>query len=1010
MPAPKKTTRSRASTNKSTSSPRMTKAQAAAARRQDLTAIILFALGIFLFCVALISGESLWKTLHNFWLGVFGIIGYFIPVGMIAIALVMSLSPPGSTTDFRFWQYMVFAVIVCGLVQLFYYIPNMDNGFAWQISSMYTDGQNGRGGGVAGALFGWTLPLLFGATGAKILLFIVAALFLFLITGSTLRDFFLSLKKPAEKVTEVYETRSAQRQQIIEQRKQTQKPPSRPPVSAKKAPKETPPPTIDIPLDDEEEAAMPSHPVVSEKQNAPLPDDTVGILQSEPDGLDIPSFSSSTGSSKRKEITQEIENSRYFFDLEKEPIAKEQDILLYTYGENRSTENFGQDIDNKAKQIFSETPSTPIVEKDDLPKKDFATEEISSLSENLPTPSKDTFTMETSEVFIMPEEGAFIKTESAFTEASTMPPITLLSSSLRNKPTEEEIEAYQPEHREGPRIVPFSPSYRKEMMETDVESKENSEEPLDDVLENKDIPQPHEPSSTFIYDDENIDESEDMEGYRFPPVNLLKPPSVSKKNSSTELQKNADLLISTLKSFGVQTKLLAAEEGPTVTRYEVQPSAGVKISKITSLADDIALNLAASAVRIEAPIPGKPAVGIEVPNRQTSPVQIREIIDSSAFDGAESRLSVALGKGISGEAVVADIGKMPHVLIAGATGSGKSVCINSIIISLLYKSSPDEVRLLMIDPKVVELGIYNGIPHLLVPVVTDPRKAAGALGWAVTEMQKRYALFAENNVRDLRGFNALAGRREDLQPLPQIVIIIDELADLMMVAPGEVEDSICRLAQMARAAGMHLVIATQRPSVDVITGIIKANIPTRIAFSVSSQVDSRTILDSGGAEKLLGRGDMLFAPMGAPKPYRVQGCFVEDSDVEKVVAFVKGETEVEYDDKIIDEIESMAVAEKKKGSVVESSGDNMDEMLPDAVECILSAGVASTSLLQRKLRLGYARAARIMDMMEEQGFVGPSEGSKPRQVLITPTRWAQINGESPVEPIDESSVFSDENS
>lgn len=476
------------------------------------------------------------------------------------------------------------------------------------------------------------------------------------------------------------------------------------------------------------------------------------------------------------------------------------------------------------------------------------------------------------------------------------------------------------------------------------------------------------------------------EEYKFPPVSLLSEPSLeSTKNITAELESTATLLVDTLRSFGVESRIINISRGPSVTRYELQPAAGVKISKITNLADDIALNLATAGVRIEAPIPNKPAVGIEVPNKINSIVKIREIIDSQAFSSSKSKLSVALGKDISGEQRVADIAKMPHGLIAGATGSGKSVCINSIIMSILFKATPEEVKLLLIDPKVVELGIYNGIPHLIVPVVTDPRKAAGALGWAVVEMEKRYKLFAENDVRNVIGYNELAEKRDDLMKMPQIVIIIDELADLMMTAPGEVEDSICRLAQKARAAGMHLIVATQRPSVDVVTGLIKANIPTRIAFAVSSQVDSRTIIDIGGAEKLMGKGDMLFFPTGAIKPERIQGCFVSDAEVEKVVQYLKSDHRNEYDEDVINEIERQAAKEKaaKSGLPEDAVQDDEDPMLDDAIMCVVELGQASTSLLQRKLRLGYARAARLIDMMEERGVVGPYEGSKPRQVLIT---------------------------
>ncbi len=479
--------------------------------------------------------------------------------------------------------------------------------------------------------------------------------------------------------------------------------------------------------------------------------------------------------------------------------------------------------------------------------------------------------------------------------------------------------------------------------------------------------------------------------YVFPPVSLLDAsPEGNTGDLTEELRSNAALLVDTLKSFGVQTRVVDISRGPAVTRYELQPSAGVKISRITGLADDIALNLAASGVRIEAPIPNKAAVGIEVPNKTVRPVHIREVIDSEAFVQAASRVSVALGKDIAGKIVISDLAKMPHVLIAGSTGSGKSVCINSIIISILYKAKPEEVKLLMIDPKVVELGGYNGIPHLLVPVVTDPKKAAGALCWAVNEMLRRYQSFSEYGVRDLGGYNRFCQQHPELEPMPQIVIIIDELSDLMMAAPNDVEDYICRLAQMARAAGMHLVIATQRPSVDVITGIIKANIPSRIAFAVSSQVDSRTILDSAGAEKLLGRGDMLYNPVGSAKPTRVQGCFVSDSEVERVVDFVKKGGTAAYSDTILEEIDKQAARTGQKGGGSGDDGDEEDEYLDQAIECVVEAGVASTSLLQRRLKLGYARAARLIDSLEQKGIVGPFEGSKPRQVLISKERWYEM--------------------
>lgn len=477
----------------------------------------------------------------------------------------------------------------------------------------------------------------------------------------------------------------------------------------------------------------------------------------------------------------------------------------------------------------------------------------------------------------------------------------------------------------------------------------------------------------------------DMEEYE-PPIELLSKNEQLTYDEEFEeyIEYNSYKLIDTLASFGVGAKVLDVSKGPTVTRYELQPNAGVKVSKIINLADDIALNLAATGVRIEAPIPGKAAVGIEIPNKKNVPVFLRDVIESEAFQNYPSKLAFAVGKDIAGNVVVGDIAKMPHLLIAGATGSGKSVCINTLIVSILYKASPAEVRLLMVDPKVVELGIYNGIPHLLIPVVTDPKKAAGALSWAVIEMTTRYRLFAENNVRDLSSYNELIKERGEGETLPHIVIIIDELADLMMVAPNEVEDSICRLAQMARAAGMHLVIATQRPSVNVITGVIKANIPSRISFAVSSQIDSRTILDMAGAEKLLGRGDMLFYPIGQPKPLRVQGSFISDKEVDKIVTHIKSLQSAEYDEEILQKIDNQNETPKP-----DASGD--DELLPQAIDMVLEMGQASASLIQRKFKVGYSRAARILDQMESWGVVGASDGSKPRQILITKQEWDELN-------------------
>ena len=478
--------------------------------------------------------------------------------------------------------------------------------------------------------------------------------------------------------------------------------------------------------------------------------------------------------------------------------------------------------------------------------------------------------------------------------------------------------------------------------------------------------------------------------YVFPPISLLgRDPGNAGGSGILEQQKNGRKLEMTLKSFGVEARVINVSAGPTVTRYEVSPSQGVKVSKIVNLADDIALNLAASGIRIEAPIPGKAAVGIEVPNKETKSVYLRTVLESDAFRKHPSKLAFALGEDITGNPIVTDIAKMPHLLIAGATGSGKSVCINTLITSILYKADPKEVKLLLVDPKVVELSVYNGIPHLLIPVVTDPKKASAALNWAVREMLERYNDFAACGVRDIKGFNAMKEEKgEPEAKMPQIVIIIDELADLMMAAPGEVEDSICRLAQMARAAGMHLIIATQRPSVDVITGVIKANIPSRLAFAVSSGIDSRTILDMVGAEKLLGKGDMLFYPSGQAKPSRIQGAFVTDKEVEQIVDFLRKSSRPGYTQEMVDQI--TAVAKTASGPSEET-----DEFFEQAVDLILEKEKASVSMLQRQFRIGYNRAARLMDELERRGLVGPEEGSKPRKVLITRAQWEEM--QSPTE-------------
>ena len=548
-------------------------------------------------------------------------------------------------------------------------------------------------------------------------------------------------------------------------------------------------------------------------------------------------------------------------------------------------------------------------------------------------------------------------------------------------------------------------------VKTDIVSDE------DDIIK-KAVAEADESLKKNINDVENYKPEKKKRDYVLPPIECLNQPEFSSSEGfANEMQTTSKKLVEVLASFGVETKLVGISRGPSVTRYELSPAPGVKISKITNLADDIALGLASSGVRIEAPIPNKSAVGIEVPNRSRSTVTLREIISSAEYKkNAGKLLTVALGKDITGNVNCADLSKMPHLLIAGTTGSGKSVCLNCMITSILYNATPSQVKLLMIDPKQVEFTVYNGIPHLLVPVITDARKAAGSLAWAVSEMDNRYKAFSNCGVRDIGGFNKYVQSHPEIEPMPQIVIFIDELNDLMMVSPKEVEDSICRLAQKARAAGMHLVVATQRPSVDVITGVIKANIPSRLSLSVSSQVDSRTILDCIGAENLLGNGDMLFSPVGITKPVRIQGAYLSDEEIERIVTFIKAQENAEYDDEIMSEIERNAAADnsggKKKsgGASVGEEGGNYDALIEDAMDLITLADIASTTAIQRKLGVGYARAGRIMDQLEELGFVSAAEGNKPRKVLVSRAQYLEMKaaGNEPETSADEEyDIFSD---
>ena len=901
---------------------------------RELLAIIMFALGILIFFMTLIRGQNVWQWFHNLLLGFFGWSAYLISPLFMYIAIMAAKDRPFDIVKHKVWQSLVLVCLISGATQIFGEgIPPVDGVFR-KVGYLFAEGIELNGGGVISVITGVPLLSLFGNVGAMITIILLIFVFTMIVTGATLYDLYRNAKKPVKKIEEVYTAH-------VEYRENNPRPEA--PLLSRKQRF-----NIDIPVTD---TVFPDHlmeePKKTEEKPAVKPQPAVKAPE-EP---------------KQEEVAPSV------ISFQK---AKEQrDQYLHSHQKAESSDSI-EDLLPPAMK----TPEDAKKEK----KKDPIIEALINKAVQPPklTEMDSSFSQTLSEQNKIMSEITDKKIISDLIQAKEEP----TTETVLDAPVDEEDAGFRFDFKaEKPKLTLVEPAVAEEIP-AEVSQEQEEETP----------PATDEEVAEMVSQLEESVEAEE-EPYTPPPVDLLNDmPQTTDPNLQEELRVNAEKLVDTLRSFGVQTRIVDIARGPAVTRYELQPSAGVKISKITGLADDIALNLAASGVRIEAPIPNKPAVGIEVPNKVVSTVSIREVIDSDEFRNAKSKLSVALGRDIAGNITVADLAKMPHTLIAGSTGSGKSVCINSLIVSILYKATPDEVKLLMVDPKMVELGIYNGIPHLLVPVVTDPKKAAGALAWAVNEMLNRYQMFKDYGVRDLAGFNRMAPE-QGLKTMPQIVIIIDELADLMMAAPGEVEDSIFRLAQMARAAGMYLVIATQRPSVDVITGVIKANIPSRIAFAVSSQIDSRTILDTAGAEKLLGRGDMLFSPVGATKPLRVQGCFVTDGEVERIITFLKDcQKKMTYDEKIIQEIERQAVSEKKKGSDKDSGGGFMDEdeMLPSAIECVIDMGQASTSLLQRKLKLGYARAARIMDMMEEKGIIGPYEGSKPRAVLISKERWVEM--------------------
>lgn len=915
------------------------------AQRRRLLSVILFAVGILITAFALFGkaeGDDLsaWDAIHTFIHGVFGISAFLVGPVLIYVAVMLSAERTRSTIAKRMIQLLLMILLLSAAAQVIFVGSVGDPASAEptlgeNVSYAYENGTRLIGGGVSGLILGTPL-LLFGQAGAVIILLLVTLVIFMLMTNLTVVDLLRAVSKPfrkagsyAKEKREIYREESALAED--ERKKREEEEARRRREEKEKRGTDRKPRA----LSDEEERARKFAAIESVTTNAQRE-----VTEEE------------KREAARKNAEAAAENPVAVQKKESREFQKDLNAFLNGKIEKREeTEEKAAREPSEENRADGDGPYRP-----DGPF--FADEQP-------PEPIKP-------EIISEPRESLIGQSNTA------VEPAGAVESAAAAEPEAEKAD-------EGDRIVEAIREFSREQEES-AQQEEKREEKL---------------LTTVIRADENgqghfEDIFSEAEQYKVPPSELLNDVihERSDEDIHAEIESNAEKLVNTLKSFGVQTKFLEASRGPSVTRYELQPAPGVKIAKITGLVDDIALNLAAAGVRIEAPIPNKAAVGIEVPNKTVESVPFREMVESKAFAETKSKLGAVLGKSISGEVVIADIAKMPHILIAGTTGSGKSVCVNSIIMSILFRSTPDDVRLLMIDPKAVEFMIYNGIPHLLIPVVTDPKKAAGALAWAVTEMLHRYKLFSDHNVRDLGGYNALAKNREDLEPLPQVVIFIDELADLMMASPGEVEDSICRLAQMARAAGMHLVIATQRPSVNVVTGVIKANIPSRIALKVASQVDSRTILDSAGAEKLLGKGDMLYFPVGMPKPLRVQGCWVSDKEVERVVDFIKNSFILDYDQDVMDEIEKQAeLAAQKNGKNKEKDEEDggefllNDDKLDEAIEAVIEAGQASTSYLQRKLKLGYGRAARLIDTMEQLGVVGPYEGSKPRQVVMTKQEW-----------------------
>lgn len=940
----------------------------ASMRRRHIATVIMFAVGIVLTLAAVIpagEGEG-WRGFFDIMHGLFGYSAFLVGPLLIFVAIRLSAFKEGHKLGMDVLKCVGGILLLCAAVQIFSVGAVPGENFGEVIANLYKDGKEFRGGGVF-ALFVGGLLLLLGRLGATILIIILILVCVLLCTGITVADFTDRMVKPVrnakdksvehhnrireenriaaeelhmqqdeiEKIQAEIDAEQQEKRSVAELSRavfsvsdpEEQEPePIVEDTSAHTEPESSEKPhIIEVPRPDPVKPAEPELPA------EPDPAETEQLLEEQhEDSVDYMAEIKDYIMQKNRAVLEEAERS------EKDPLEDEDAELV--------------PIIDALHRFKEENPeNAPVSSIQDLPENSITSSEESELPFDLDDVADEP------ETESQPQKGAAAPETSAPKAAEPERP--------ENPVKPEIVEVPRPDR---PVTPPAAPAPERPAMPL--------KKPAPEELNFSDV-------------------------YTLPPVNLLNPvqKKLTQADIDNEIDRNSRKLVEALQSFGVQTKLVGVSRGPSVTRYELQPAPGVKISKITGLQDDIALNLASAGVRIEAPIPNKSAVGIEVPNKARDTVFFRELVDTTEFKKSfDKKLETVLGKDISGAMVTCNIAKMPHLLIAGTTGSGKSVCVNSIIMSILMKSTPQDVRLIMVDPKKVEFMMYNGIPHLLIPVVTDPKKAAGALAWAVNEMLNRYKQFSDNNVRDFTGFNELAKDPDSgLMKMSHIVIFIDELADLMMASPKDVEDSIVRLAQMARAAGMHLVIATQRPTVNVVTGLIKANIPSRIALMVASQTDSRVILDVSGAEKLLGNGDMLYMPVGLPKPVRVQGCFVSDKEVERVVEFIKQTFQAEYDELVMEEVERqtemVASAQDSKSSGNSDSGDidTSDERLEDAIDFVVESGTCSTSSLQRRLKLGYGRAARLVDIMEEMGIVGPLEGSKPRQVLMTKQEWAE---------------------